>query len=160
MRRSVVAVASVAVAGLAVWLLRPTSSDSEELAGRLLAAGPQRTSFETVLPDRRWDTVCYLDPYDRPSLSLTRHLEEDVTDFVFEPSDRYLAEEETGIALVDHDTKFISVYTLEISERRAQETILQIVGPRCIKRETAYFAVEDVDGLNLDYKRLTFIAGD
>jgi hypothetical protein len=160
MRRSVVAVASVAVAVLAVWLLGPTSSDSEDLTGRLLAAGPQRTSFETILPDRRWDTVCYLDPYDRPSRSLTEHLEEDVTDFVFEPYDRYLAEEETGIALVDHDAKSVSVYTLKKSERRAQETISEIVGPRCMKRETAYFAVEDVDGLNLDHKRLTFNAGD
>lgn len=92
-----------ATVGVAVWLVSPRPYDSGPLMERLLAAGPGPTPFSTVAPHDDWDTICYLDPYDTPSLRLPRHLGAeltgiaDLTGFTYEPYDQIISEEEIGL---------------------------------------------------------------
>jgi hypothetical protein len=132
------------VVGLAtVKLVLPNRFDSTPLMQRLLAAGPKPTAFSAVLPQPDWDTVCYLDPYDKPSVDLPRHLNEDVTNFTFKPFDHVIGEEENGLAFIDHRTRTALIYVVNRIEKRGL-AIDQISGPDCLERESAFFGLRQL----------------
>jgi hypothetical protein len=154
------------VALTAVQLLSPKGrSHSELLLDRLLTAGSEPTPFSTVMPDPGWDTVCRLNPYDRPSRRLPEMLEEDLTDFTFEPYDKIIAEGENGLAFIDHQKKTALIYGLkkyEVYELNNKKewgrAIYEITGQPCLRRELASFAIERVQAPNLSYDQLVLIS--
>ena len=152
--------AAVCVVALivAIGLFYPVHFDVTTLEKRLLSGGPEPTLFSTVLPDRTWDTVCRLDPYDRPSSRLPEHMNEDLTGFTYEPSDQFIHEEESGLAFIDHESKTIYIYAIEkIGEGGdLSNTIYKMSGARCLKKNVASFIIEHVDGPYMSYTQLVF----
>ena len=91
----------------------PLPRGSAEMMERLLAAGPEPTPFSAVLPDHDWETVCYLDPYDLPERRLPFHLSEDLGNFSFQPSHRWIDEHENGLAFVDRRGRIVHVFIVK-----------------------------------------------
>lgn len=107
------------------------------------------TPFAKILPDREWDTVCYLDPYASSSLALAKYLGPDLDDFDYWPSDRWIGEEENGITFVDRRSKIVYVYAL------SRRDIREIVGPRCLQKSAAFFRLDLIQARNITYKQLS-----
>jgi hypothetical protein len=153
-----VAVACIFVLGLGLLLVLPRPAELPPVIERLLAAGPGTTAFSAILPDRDWDTVCYIDPYDKASLDLPRHLGKGLSGYSYQPSDLWFSETESGLAFIDHGTKTIYLFT--IKKGRELPGIWRIRGPRCLPKDSASFSIELVDGLNFDTHQLFFVATD
>lgn len=133
----------------------PLPRESAEMMEGLLAAGSEPTPFSAVLPDREWDTVCYLDPYDLPSRRLPFHLSEDLRNFSFQPSHRWIDEHENGLAFIDRRARMVHVFI--VKKLPPTQGIYRIEGPRCLERESAFFKVALVHGLNFSANHLFFI---
>jgi hypothetical protein len=132
--------------------------DSGPLHQRLLDAGETVTPFNDVLPDGSWDTICYLDPYDRPSEAIRRHTGKNRSGFSYLPFDQIMGEEQTGLALIDHEAKTVLIYALDMTFVEPPETVNRIVGPRCLRRDRAHFMVQHVEARNGAYKHLVFVS--
>ncbi len=132
--------------------------DRPRVAERVLAAGPAGAPFLAILPERAWDTVCYLDPYDWTSRDLAqRHLREPLTGFAYRPYDRSLGEDELGLAFIDRASRTVHVYTIPRSFSMREDAVHEIRGPRCLSREIAAFRVQRVDALRRSCRVLLFV---
>jgi len=143
--------ARVVAATLVTFTMLQCQAGAESLVDRLLATESQVTSFATVLTEHDWDTVCYLDPYSFPSKRLSSFLEPDLSRFRYLPSDRWIDEEENSLAFVDYAATEVHVYAIQ------RESIRVISGPRCIRKEHAFFLIQEIDGLNISYAKLTCV---
>lgn len=151
-----VVVAVVALIVVALIFFDPPL-DSGPLHQALVDAGETVTPFNDVLPDGGWDTICHLDPYDRPSEALRRHTGESRPGFSYLPFDQIMGEEQTGLALIDHEAKTVLIYALDMTFVEPPETVNRIVEPRCLKRDEAHFMVQHIEARNGSYKQLVFV---
>lgn len=134
--------------------------DSGPLHQSLLDAGETVTPFNDVLPDGGWDTICYIDPYDRVSQDLPRHAGEDFPGFSYLPNDEWVDEEQIGLALIDHEAKTVVTYVLDVTYVQPPDTLSRITGPRCLKRDEAHFMVQRVEARNGSYNHLVFVSDE
>ena len=140
------------MAALYIFLSSGLSDADRAMTGKLLQSVDKVAAFEGVNPEP-WDVVCYLDPYDMPARRMQVYLPEGGRDLSFAPNGSAMDEEEGGLVFVNRSTKVARVFVIE------HTGIHEIVGPRCLERPQAYFAVTRVEALNRSYIRLEFADG-
>ncbi len=140
--------AAAALAGLGLWLSSDhITAEDKALVGSILETQGAVVPFSQIYPEK-WDHVCWLSDYSKPSSWIPRLLPQSPPRLKFVPHDRWVDEGQRALVFVDSAAAKARVFLFDYRDIDPPSE------PECVARDRATFRVETVKGPNLTYTKL------
>ncbi len=139
---------AAALAGLGLWLSSDhITAEDKALVGSILETRGAVVPFSQIYPEK-WDHVCWLSDYSKPSSWISRLLPQSHPRLKFVPRDRWVDEGQRALVFVDSAAAKARVFLFNYRELNPPDE------PKCVTRDRATFRVETVKAPNLTYTKL------
>lgn len=137
-----------ALAGLSLWLSSDNiTAEDKALVGRILETRGAVAPLSQIYPEK-WDHVCWLGDYSKPSSWIPRLLPQSHPRLKFVPRDRWVDEGKRALVFIDTVAAKARVFLFDYRELNPPDE------PKCVTRDRATFRAETVKAPNLAYTKL------